>query len=73
MKDIIVEEIRNIRDAHAGKFNYDLDAICEDFKAHQIDCGHPTVRLEPKKIADRTFKRTAAYSRFDLSINPPAA
>ncbi len=33
MKDPIVEEIRKIRDEHVKKFNYDLDAICEDFKS----------------------------------------
>ena len=45
MKDAILEEIRIFRDAHARKFDYDLDAICEDFKIHQLDCGHPIVRL----------------------------
>jgi len=29
-KDPIVEEIRNIRQAHAVKFQYDLKAICAD-------------------------------------------
>ncbi|MBA7587769.1 hypothetical protein ES708_29810 [subsurface metagenome] len=29
-KDPIVEEIRNIRQAHAAKFQYDLQAICAD-------------------------------------------
>ncbi len=31
-KDPIVEEIRNIRQAHAAKFQYDLKAICVDLK-----------------------------------------
>jgi hypothetical protein len=50
MKDIIVDEIRSCRDAHAKKFNYDLDAICEDFKSHQRKCGSPLVTLEPKML-----------------------
>ncbi|MFV1974495.1 MAG: hypothetical protein ACC651_02040 [Candidatus Scalindua sp.] len=54
MKDPIVEEIRNFRDEHAKKFDYDLDAICEDFKSHQSCSGLHLVRLKPKKIADRT-------------------
>lgn len=53
MKDPIVEEIRAIRNEHARKFNYDLDAICEDYKAHQMDCGHQLVRLKPKKVANK--------------------
>ena len=32
MKDPIVEEIRKIRNAHSKKFNYDLHAICEDYR-----------------------------------------
>ena len=54
MKDPIVEEVRKIRDAHARRFNYDLDAICEDFMAHQLVSGHPVVTLEPRKPAKRT-------------------
>ncbi|TVR56726.1 MAG: hypothetical protein EA420_19910 [Candidatus Competibacteraceae bacterium] len=50
MKDPIVEEIRRIRDEHAKKFNYDLRAICEDFKQHQRHCGHPLVRLKSKPV-----------------------
>ena len=49
MKDPIVEEIRQFRDEHAKKFNYDLDAICEDFKSHQVQFGNRLVRLKTKK------------------------
>jgi len=30
--NLILDEIRRFRDAHAKKFNYDLDAICEDLE-----------------------------------------
>ena len=50
MEDRIVNEVRLFRDAHAKKFNYDLDAICEDFKIHQQKCGLPLVRLKPKML-----------------------
>ena len=33
MKDPIIEEIRKVRDKHAKKFNYDLNAICDDFNS----------------------------------------
>jgi hypothetical protein len=35
-KDPIVEEVRKIREKHAAKFKYDLDAICRDLK---VDAG----------------------------------
>jgi hypothetical protein len=39
MNDPIVDEIRRIRDAHAAKFNYDLDAIFRDIKEHEKRSG----------------------------------
>ena len=33
--DPIVEEVRRIRDAHAAKFNYDIDAIVADASKRQ--------------------------------------
>jgi hypothetical protein len=32
MSDEIIDEVRAIREAHAEKFNFDLDAIYEDIK-----------------------------------------
>ena len=55
MKDPIVEEIRSFRDAHARRFNYDLDAICEDFKSHQKKCGHRLVSLHPRKLSGKSI------------------
>ena len=54
MKDPIVEEVRKYRAEHAAKFNGDLDAICEDFRRIQRECGlkvvrHPPVRIKPRK------------------------
>jgi hypothetical protein len=34
-KDPIVEEIHKFREAHARKFNYDIDAIFEDLRRKQ--------------------------------------
>lgn len=48
MKDPIVEEIRCFRNEHSEQFNYDLDAICEDYKARQVQVGGRLVRLKPK-------------------------
>ena len=39
MNDPIVEEVRRIRDAHAARFNYDLDAIFQDIKESEKKSG----------------------------------
>ena len=47
--DPIVEEIRRIRDEHAKKFNYDLHAICEDFRKRQLLSGRTVVSRPPSR------------------------
>jgi hypothetical protein len=39
MNDPIVDEVRRVRDAHAARFNYDLDAIFQDIKEQEIKSG----------------------------------
>jgi hypothetical protein len=39
MNDPIVDEVRRVRDAHAARFNYDLDAIFQDIKAREKKSG----------------------------------
>ena len=56
MIDPIVEEIRTYRNEHAKKFNYDLDAICNDFKQHQKKYAARLVRLKAKKITNKVLK-----------------
>ena len=36
LEDPIVAEIHAVREAHAKKFNYDLDAIFNDFKEYEV-------------------------------------
>ena len=48
MKDPIVEEVRRIRDDHSKQFNYDIDAICEDYKKRQLQVKDRLVRLKPR-------------------------
>lgn len=40
MNDPIVEEVRRVRDAHAARFQYDLDAIFQDIKEQERKSGH---------------------------------
>jgi len=53
-KDPIVEEIRKTREKHAARFNYDLKAICADFKEKEKHYDHPLVSLPPKRILKKT-------------------
>jgi hypothetical protein len=39
MNDPIVDEVRRIRDAHAARFSYDLDAIFQDIKEREKKSG----------------------------------
>lgn len=52
-KDPIVEEVRKIRQRHAAKFNYDLDAICRDLQEQEQKSSRKVVSLPAKKPARR--------------------
>lgn len=53
-KDPIVAEVRRVRERHAAKFNYDLDAICRDLKDQERKGGRRVISLPPKKPAPWT-------------------
>jgi len=48
IKDPIVEEVRKKRDAHAAKFNYDIDAIYKDLKKEERKNKRKFAKLPPK-------------------------
>jgi hypothetical protein len=48
MRDPIVEETRRIRQEHAKRFNFDLDAIFEDLKQKERDSRRKIVTLRPR-------------------------
>ena len=48
--DPIVEEVRKVRDAHAAKFNYDLESIFKAFKEEEAKSGYEFVKLPPKRF-----------------------
>ena len=50
--DPIVEEIRQGRREHAAKFNYDLNAICNDFRKREIELRDRVVSLPPKRVPE---------------------
>jgi hypothetical protein len=45
MDDPIVDEVRRVRDEHAARFNYDLDAIFRDVKEQEKKSGRKFVSL----------------------------
>jgi hypothetical protein len=48
MKDEIVDQVRQVREKQAAKFNYDLKALVADARKRQKDSGHPVVSFVPK-------------------------
>jgi hypothetical protein len=52
--DPIVAEVRKARDEYARRFNYDLDAICDDLQQKQTQSGRPLVSFPPKRPKQKT-------------------
>jgi hypothetical protein len=60
MNDPIVDEVRRVRDAHAARFNYDLDAIFLDIKKREQESGLNfvlDVERQPLPDAERKAER----------------
>jgi len=47
-RDPIVEEIRQLRQQYAARFNHDLKAICQDLRERQTKGGRKVVTLPPR-------------------------
>ncbi len=52
--DPIVEEVRKVRDAHAARFEYDLQRIFEDIKRQERESGRQYVSFPARRIAGRS-------------------
>ena len=51
-EDEILEEIYKIREEHAKSLNYDIKAICEDWRKKQKHTDHKIVNLYSKNKPD---------------------
>ncbi|MBS1824460.1 MAG: hypothetical protein JST93_04005 [Acidobacteria bacterium] len=51
MEDHIVEEVRRIREEHAAKFNYDIDAIFADYKRLEAESSRRHLSFGPRRTA----------------------
>ena len=75
MNDPIVDEVRRVRDAHAARFNYDLEAIFQDIKEREKKSGLKFVEgVARQPMPTQTLQPTGAAipaSRDDQSL--PAA
>ena len=56
MKDPIVEEVRKAREDHAKEFRHDMEAICNDLKRIERECGHKLVSLPPRLLTSEGFQ-----------------
>ena len=74
MNDPIVDEVRRIRDAHAARFNYDLDAIFLDIKEQEKKSGRTFVTFPPRRIEpNQTLQPTGAAITASQSSTPSEA
>jgi len=54
MDDPIVKAVREIREKHAARFNYNLEKIYEDLKKKEIKSGIKVVSRSPKLHLKKT-------------------
>jgi len=74
MNDPIVEEVRRVRDAHAARFNYDLDAIFQDIKEQEKKSGYKFVSGAARQAApNQALPPTGAASSLPCSTSQQAA
>ena len=57
--DEIVEEVRKHREAYAGKFDFDLQAMYEDLKKAEKNSRYKKVSFKPKKAVKIEIKARA--------------
>ena len=48
-QDAIIEELHQIREDYARKFNFDTNAICKDIQEKQALSGREVVSFFPRK------------------------
>ncbi len=59
MGDPVVDEIQGFRHDHAATFNFDLDAIFEDYKRLELESGRTYVSFPPRRVVARFIESGA--------------
>ncbi len=67
--DPIVEEIHQVRQAHAAKFNYDLHAILNDFRQRQSQSGNPVVSFAKNRPLGSDFEENSPVATDTLPVS----
>jgi len=71
-EDPIVKEVRQVREAYAARFDYDLLAICRDLKQQEQNSGRRFVSYAPRRVG-RTKKPTARRGHVvQQAVEPPS-
>ena len=69
-QDPIVEEIRQYRNSHAKKYDYDLDAIFEDLKKSEQASSQKIVNFVSKRIISKIemddFAKSSEMTKTEL-------
>ncbi len=74
VNDAIVDEVRRVRDAHAAKFNYDLDAIFQDIKEEEKKSGLKFVSYPPRRtLPNSALQLTEAALSASIEGKPEAS
>ena len=74
MNDPIVDEVRRVRDAHAARFNYDLDAIFQDIKEREMKSGLKFVQgVARQPMPDQAPQPTGASNSVSPESTSPEA
>ncbi len=74
MNDPIVEEVRRVRDAHAARFRYDLDAIFQDIKEQERKSGYKFVSGAARQdVPNQALQPTGAAASASRSSTLPEA
>jgi len=60
MNDPIIDEVRRVRDEHAARFNYDLDAIFRDIKQREQASGLVFIQGVARQPAPNTVRQSTA-------------
>ena len=62
MDDPIVAEVRRIREEHAEKFNYDLEAIVADLQKREAESDDVFVSFPAKRIEPAAPKTASSQT-----------
>lgn len=74
MNDVIVDEVRRVRDAYAARFNYDLDAIFQDIKEREKKSGLKFIQgVARQPVPNHTLQPTGAATPVSRGSESPKA